>query len=631
MASIFDYFQNHDEYKIVPKNGGHVIHAYNAEWPLMTPHELELTAYKLNWDGQALRHLKKAHHLYWPQFEEGWNYWTERRFSAHLEGHKIITWAAGANTGKSFDAAALAMLFWLGNPTGRTVLVASTSINDLESRIWGYIKRFYSIFSAVPLPGKYVSTPPPKILFDRMDTIHGMFAVPLQKGTSDRTASTLIGRHPDEAMLVIVDEGTDVSPGFMDAIPNWEKAPWFQCIVIGNSKSLFDPHGLLSRPVDGIDKVDPDKDKEWPTKHGLCLYFDCYQSPAIHEKDPLKKAALSKFLPTEESINEAAVKYGEKSAKFYRFTRGFWPLGEETMTVLNPLDIDKFKAQEACHWSGHGEIHLLGGLDPAFTEGGDECILRFARLGIASNGLWTLDYGGERNIHVIPIDSTGKELPEHQIVNQAMKICHEVGCKPENLAVDIWGSGTALGGVFAALWSNAIYKVPSAGPCSDTYVDDERKLLAKDVYDRRVTELWFSMQRFVKAGQIKGLDEKSCEQFCTREYSWKGKKYRVETKDDYKQRLGKVDNRYRSPDRADAAALVLDLARQFFAFIPGAGITDSVLNPSPLRRYFAQFYNSGIAPESAAFAERHHSETHPSAWDDSFTVSQFDVLENDEP
>ena len=618
--------KNSSEYRVVKDKGQLAIEAYGALWPYMSPLSLELTAYRHQWQGNALYHLIKAHHYIWPQDIPTWNYWTERRFAAHCEGHKIIVMAGGANCGKSYDAAKLAILFWLANPTARTTLIASTTLTDLDSRIWGYLKRFHQPGpkgAQVELPGVLYTSPPPKILFSKADTIHGMFAVPLQKGTPKKTASTLIGRHPDEGFLAVIDEGTDVSPGFMEAVPNWEKSPFFQMIVIGNSDSMYDPHGILSRPVEGWHTVDPDYDSEWPTKQGICLYFDCYQSPAIHEKDPKKKDLLSRFLFTEEGIAQAAREYGDNSPRFWRFTRGFWPSEDSLQTILTAVMIDKFRAQEGARWNTHSQIYMLAGLDPAFTASGDECILRFAKLGIAENGRWTLDYLGERGILNLIIDATTPEPAEYQILHQARRHCEEMGVDPENLAVDVWGGGSGLGAIFQKNWSEHIYNVASAGIPSNAPTNESGTELAKDVYDRRITELWFSMQRFVLADQIRGLDDISCEQFCTRQYTWKGKKFSIETKEDYKLRMGKVDNRYKSPDRADAACLILDLARQFYRFVPGKTV-DPNSEQSLLRQYFNQVRRD-IDPHQP---EPQARSGHPASWGDGFSASHFDVEEN---
>ena len=556
-------------YKVINKNGKQLIEAYGRTFPYTDPLNIELFLYRINYQGQGWLHMRNAMFLLWPEKKETWHYWTQRRFQAHCAGYNTITLAGGAATGKSHDAALIAILFWLANPKERTVLVASTSLSDLQNRIWGYIQKFYTMEynKNITLPGRlYTSQNNPKILYDKQDTIHGIFAVPLKPGKDSKPSSNLIGRHPKDGFLAIIDEGTDVNPGFLDAKDNWEQGVnSFQLMVIGNSNSKFDPHGLLSKPIGGWHTVNPDTDTEWETKQGICLYFDCYQSPAILEKDPDKKKKLGKFLFTEEKIEAAKVSRGENTPGFWRFVRGFWSEDDVIQSVLSLVICDKFHVEEKSMWDGTKSLIRIAGIDPAFHSDGDDCVFRWATLGINDvTGKMTLDFGGKKNIHYIKINDRSDEPPEYQIMNACKKLCKELGIQERNVAVDTWGAGSGFGALIEKEWSKDIMHVESSGRATDTQIASQSDERASDVYDRRVTELWFSMRELVLGDQIRGLDTVSIEQFCTRTYETKGRKYSIEQKKDYKLRLGKVDNHYKSPDEADAATFIIDLARQAY-------------------------------------------------------------------
>lgn len=614
----FGYLNTNPEFKLVEHVGQPPkIEAYGKLWPYASQLSIELAAYRANLNGNGVQHMKNADFLLWPSHKDTWHYWTEKRFAAHVAGYNTITLAGGAATGKSFDAARIAILFWLANPTGRTVLVASTSLSDLESRIWGYIKRFYLIEADVPMPGRMYSAQSPKILMRREDSVHGMFALPLQKGSSQRTASTLIGRHPDEGFLAIIDEGTDVTPGFIDAVPNWQQGvETFQLIVIGNSCSKFDPHGLLSKPLHGWHTVDPDYDSEWETKNGVCLYFDCYQSPAIIDPSKEKRDKLSKFLFTDTSINEAKIKYGENTPNFWRFVRGFWPQDDLNKTILTPIMCDKFDVEGQVEWEGTVTLLRLAGLDPAFHSDGDDCVFRWATLGLATSGKMVLDFGGKDNIRYIRIDDSSKEPAEYQILHQTKTLCAELNIPPKQLAVDVWGSGSGLGAIFTKEWSRDIYQVCSSGHASERLVSLQSTDRACDVYDRRVTELWFSLRQLVQTEQIKGLDKISVEQFCTRTYEWKSNKYKIEPKNEYKVRLGKVDSHYKSPDEADSVCFIVDLAREFFNFISTNTATEITQENILMRKFNEQ---RAVEKEMyARFIPEEYVGTTPASWEDGF-------------
>ena len=471
-------------------------------------------------------------------------------------------------THNSHDAAMIALLFWLANPTQRIVLVASTSLSDLQNRIWGYIQKFYTMEhnKDIILPGKlYSSNNAPKILCNKQDPIHGVFAVPLKPGKDSKPSANLIGRHAKEGFMAIIDEGTDVNPGFMDARANWESGvTTYQLMVIGNSNSKFDPHGLLSKPKGGWHTVNPDFDSEWETKNGICLYFDCYASPALPDngESPEKIKRIRKFLFNEDTIEAKKIQYGENTPSFWRYVRGFWPKDDVSNTVLTVTMCDKFKVEERVAWEGVGKIIRVAGLDPSFTGSGDDCVFRWAEFGISDTGVETVDFGGKERIIYIKIDDTSSEPAEYQILRQVKKLCGELGIEPRNLAVDTWGAGSGLGSILREEWSTQIHQVVSSGAPTDLLVANGREEIASQVYDRRVTELWFSVRELVLGGQIKGLDTISEEQFCTRTYESLRGKYKLEAKPEYKMRLGKVDNHYKSPDEADAVAFIIDLLRQ---------------------------------------------------------------------
>lgn len=614
-------------YKVINKNGKQLIEAYGRTFPYTDPLNIELFLYRINYQGQGWLHMRNAMFLLWPEKKETWHYWTQRRFQAHCAGYNTITLAGGAATGKSHDAALIAILFWLANPKERTVLVASTSLSDLQNRIWGYIQKFYTMEynKNITLPGRlYTSQNNPKILYDKQDTIHGIFAVPLKPGKDSKPSSNLIGRHPKDGFLAIIDEGTDVNPGFLDAKDNWEQGVnSFQLMVIGNSNSKFDPHGLLSKPIGGWHTVNPDTDTEWETKNGICLYFDCYQSPAILEKDPDKKKKLGKFLFTEEKIEAAKLSRGENTPAFWRFVRGFWPEDDVIQSVLSLVICDKFHVEEKSMWDGTKSLIRIAGIDPAFHSDGDDCVFRWATLGINDvTGKMTLDFGGKKNIHYIKINDRSDEPPEYQIMNACKKLCKELGIQERNVAVDTWGAGSGFGALIEKEWSKEIMHVESSGRATDTLIASQSEERASDVYDRRVTELWFSMRELVLGDQVRGLDTVSIEQFCTRVYETKGRKYSIEQKKDYKMRLGKVDNHYKSPDEADAATFIIDLARQAYGLRAERTLSESE-KQSRIRENLAKEFDFEVQSQERMYSRMGIKIESGMHWDDSFTVSEW--------
>lgn len=548
---------------------GEMIKAYGHLWPLQNDISLHLNAFRIGLSKEQgglgkTRHLMEAHNLIWPEYAQTFHAWTAKRFKTFCSDYKVISLAGGASSAKSADAARYALLWWWALPEERTVIVASTTITALMKRVWSYLTSdLYKAYGN--MPGIVSNSPPPKIKFRKEETKHGIYGVALREGNPDKTIAEIVGIHPQEGLLVIIDEATDVTPAFIDAFPNWDKGlHTLQVIVIGNSKSKLDPHGRLSEPINGWSSIDPDIDEDWKTKMGICLYFDCYKSPAVISPDKNKL----KFLITKEKIEADEIRLGKNSPSFWRFTRGFWPPEDLTKTVLTLSLVETHKSQESAEWNGTWLIKLAA-LDPAFTADGDECILRFASMGPGRDGIIVLDFGGPENILSLKLDSRSKEPINYQIVRIARAECEKRGVEPQHFGADTWGFGSGAGDIFEREWSPEIHRIVGIGAPSDRYVDSDMVDRAYELYQDKTAEMWFAMRMFVQTGQIKGLDDETIEEFCSRMYEWKGRKIALERKKDYKLRMGKGDGPTGSPDRADAAAILLEVAQRT-GMTPGA-------------------------------------------------------------
>lgn len=529
--------------------------------------------------------LRAMHRFAWPQYEATWNYWDERRLRTYCEGYTYISYAGGGSTGKSDFAARLALLFQLAAPTRRTVLVASTTLQALSTRIWGYITRFANQLQ-IDFPLHCYGGSTPKILYDKKDPIHGMYALAAGKGTDEKAISNWIGRHPKEAMMIILDEATDLDPVLLKSLPNLESGGIdFTCMVIGNSCSKFDLHGCLSTPSLGWKSVDPGKDVSWPTtqKNGICLYFGPYESPAIHEKDPIKKAALSRFLITKERIEQKKLDYGEKSDGFWRFVLGFWKADSENETVISQKFIETFHTQAAAEWSGLHPLHIVAGLDPAFSSGGDHCILRLAVLGQSIGGSILLDFRGNQLLYHIKIDPRDERSAELQIADKVLEILNTYGVPLSCLCIDSNGQGRALSEVIRlrgkVLESPLkLYAVRQGSTAKNSF----------DVIIKSSHELWHEFRRFIQTDQIRGLDFTTISQLTSRLVEIKNGKQTLEPKAQYKIRMGTISpSLAHSPDEADAASLALQVAILKFGFVPGQVRGIAKINTFTLEKMYA--------------------------------------------
>lgn len=557
-------------WKTTVKNGKEIVVVNGNEYPVTHPFAIWSKIYREE-DNPELKYqaLKRMHDLMWPQFIPTWNYWDERRFRRHCSGHKCITYAGGASTAKSHCAARIAILFWLADPAHRTVIVASTTLESLNSRIFGYCIRFLDQ-AKVNVDYTYRQGMPPKILFDTKDKIHGIYALAAKQGDDDKAIRDIIGRHPDRGMMVVLDESTDMPVALLNALPNLEAGGIeFQLVAIGNSNNKFDLHGSLSTPRDGWNSIDPMKQTEWETtqKDGICLFFSCYESPAIFETDPVKKELLSKFLITQEQIDSKIKLYGAKSDSFWRFVLGFWRMdGSGDDLVLSKVFLNEFNVRRLTEWSGAYPLQIIGGLDPAFSTGGDDCILRLAVLGQEVSGKIVLDFRGEELIFKIPILANTQKSAELQIAEKVLEILASYNVTLNNVAIDATGQGRALGEVIKL--RARIFDTPIK-IYSTKFGSSAQKSFDVDV--KTTLELWTDIRDFIQTDQIRGLDEETITQLTSRLISLsEGGKRSLESKAKYKARMQSISpSLAHSPDRADAAALCLQAAKMRFAFVPG--------------------------------------------------------------
>src|ERR1051326_3480849 len=189
---------------------GEYTEVYGQRYPITHPVAIHLKIYRdEKLPDLKYKHMKAAHDYLWPNLIKTWSYWDERRFKTHCEDWKYISYAGGASTGKSHCAARIALLFWLADPKKRIVIVASTTLESLNSRIFGYCTNLLQNTS-VPVPFKYYRGNTPKIMYDQEQSTHGIFAVSAKQGDDDKAIASWIGRHSENGILVTLDEGSDM-------------------------------------------------------------------------------------------------------------------------------------------------------------------------------------------------------------------------------------------------------------------------------------------------------------------------------------------------------------------------------------------------------------------------------------
>lgn len=568
-----------EDFSIVETPKGPRAFAYQHYFPpTFSRGKIELTCWKNNLQPSqgglgSFRHLMNSYIELYPDLAPSICEWTVDRFRTFdtdlqrvyqdRSAYSCISLAGGANTAKSFSGALYALMFYYANPTERTVIVSSTTLDLLKLRIWKDISSFH----LEEYGGKIrdnTSKGSPSIRFDP-NNAHGIYARPLESkaNSTDTILKNLIGIKAKDALLMIIDEADSIDPAIKSAFENLRRNV-FQVIVIANSNKKTDFHGILSEPKDGWPSVHPDTHSSWRTKNGICLYFDCYQSPAIKhpEKAMVKSDPLSHYI-TVSSLEKIRTELGADSRAFWRFYRGFWAPDDSDETILTHSMLAHYKLTSKAVWNGNQPLTKLAALDPAFG-GSDRCVLVVGTVGLCSDGIIRLQVG---DFYIFRVSAESPIPTSNQILKLTKEKLKELKIPYANFAIDCTGIGLGTSDLLYTELSADIHQVFFSGSASDYLV--KGNLRASDIYDRKASELLFAIKEIAEQDLLRGLPQEASKELINRLWEYKRKKLAAETKQEYKQRYGE------SPDYSDAVSILVDLAKHRFLPLNQSAVVNS--------------------------------------------------------
>jgi hypothetical protein len=517
--------------------------------PELSQLEIELYCFKTNWPSEkgglgAYRHYRNALKMIWPNIESHeWMSWGHQSLCEHT----VNAWIGCAAAGKTFSAGVFAMMFWACDPLETAVILTSTTGKMVRKRIWPVIQELFH--GVKGFPGNLVDSKT-TLQAQKGDDKHGIFALAVREGSTSRAVADIQGLHA-KRILLIIDEATDTPEAVFEAIANLRKGCIdFRLLVIGNPVSHLDPHGLICTPKDGWGSISVD-DEEWETEGvskweiepGICLHFDGTKSPNITAGE-----TKYPYLISARDIEGAERREGgTDSIGYWKYTRGFYAPDGTCKTVMSEAMIEQCDARGSFHFVS--KRTKIAGVDPAY--GGDRCILRFADIGDLEDGRMGIQLGKRIEIPI----KQGKDK-HYQIVERVKHECEKEGVPPERLGIDATGEGGGTAEILVREFGQGVHFVEFGGSPSDLPVSVEDPRPANEVYDRKVTELWYVCRRLVQAGLLKGMLDKEIIEFTHREFTDEKRKIVLDRKDECRSKIG------RSPDDADAVAVVVDVARR---------------------------------------------------------------------
>lgn len=491
------------------------------------------------------QHAKNFIAEFYPWFWQYWNEWQELQLWAWCNFEEIG--ATGCmNSGKSYTFSFLAWLEWMAAPLQSACMITSTTRQAIKARIWTHIKKFRN---GIIANGKQICHPchlidsQTLIQATRGDDAHCMTSIAVEGGKLEMALGNLQGRHVPR-VVVVTDEGEQTPAAIFSARFNLRGGTiMFKFVSCANAVNPASEYGKFIEPKEGWPAA-RDSDEFWYTKTGICLHLDALKSPNVKAG-----RVIVPGLVTREDVEAVRNAKGEDSLEWWMYIRGFPNLAGARNTILNWALIIAGRAMDAVLWQG--ATIYIGALDPSFTSGGDDCILRFARVGIRADGKHTL--GIEPPIHVKLIESKDNPI-DYQIADRVKEECSKRNVEASHFAMDATAA-SGLASIIEQRWKTGIKRVNFGSAPTERKLPGDDKT-GKERCRNRVAEMWISIAALVRGDQVRGLDSDTAQEFCIRQYKLEGERYILERKDEMKKRTGG-----KSPDRADATSLLGDVFR----------------------------------------------------------------------
>lgn len=505
--------------------------------------------------------------------------WTEQHFHDWVMADKGAITIGSAASGKSNDYGFLMVLDWMTDPFDTAIRLGSTDKVSLKSRSWESVLRYYTAIRrnrlGLVVPGKISKSGYAIVNDDSDDSPEsvgekaGIVGVAVN---DSEDSGKLQGAHAKYVRLVIDELATITHHGnIQKAIVNLRVGADFKFFALANPASWEDPSCQYIMPPGGPSSVTPDTGTWTSTRGYIVRHHDGYKSPALKSPEAARRFP---FLVTREVIeqNLADCDGNEDSPLFWQMVRGFPPpTGAGVPTVLDPKIA---REQDVCGRppARSSVIGCSAGADPAWSEGGDGAIYTVCKLRTTGADAYpVLDFTDEHRLKIY----ASSELPvTQQLRTQILDKMRDPGTYTASLqatAVDA-SANQGLADDLDIYVGQGVMKcmhVNFANRASDRPVRQGADVPANKLYGDRVTEAYCVLALFCKAGMVRGLSEKACQQLCARRFATlpnsnvPKQPLRLEPKEKYKER-----NHNHSPDEADAAALAALAAKEVLGILP---------------------------------------------------------------
>lgn len=470
------------------------------------------------------------------------NPWAERIIHALCYNTRVGLIGCAA-AGKTHVAAYYGVIYWLCDPGNTTVILTSSTLAMIKKRAWPLVQRSEQQIIArddwnfVDSVMEWQAKP--------NDHLNCVCGIAVKQGSVEEAAGRIAGLH-NRRVLSLVDEAPDTPEGIFEACSNLRSgATDFQLILSGNIRSKLDVFGKFCAPAGGWKSVGLES-QGWKANPYMSLEkaeivrLDSEQSPNV-----LLGYRKWRGLISLEDVQEKRVKHGPDSPTYWSQDRAFPPPEGVCRTVMSETFLEQYGVFDRQTFMG--ETWRIASFDPAFG-GGDKAIVGIGTVGETTKGIT----GCQIDEYLyIDVNSMEKKTLHYQLAREVISILRRNGVEPKHFFTYVAAEGAGPASIIVDEWSPNIVWVEEGGSPTTSPVSPADMRPRDNVYDRKVTEIWFQAKEFCASGQLKGMSNKAAQQFCTREFSeGAGGRSVLEKKIDYKNRVQE------SPDEADVTALI---------------------------------------------------------------------------
>lgn len=560
---------------------------------------------------RRFRHMKAGCRLMFPEkMPNGdtghcWNYWTDRRARAWCNPAAInrMTWIGPSSAGKSTDAALFCIWDFSCDPANTAIRVATNTKECLDQRVWSEFERLWQLYP----DGFFSATYTPSTMEMRAGPKGYIKGIAVKQGTEQQAMDSIKGSHSPRVRL-ICDELDAMPMGTIDAIVNASSGcRTFIFVGTGNPlKRMGNPLGVMCEPKnEDWTSVGPTLDS-WPTKFGVCLYFDGLKSPGV-----LEPAKYAGFLLNQEQIDDCIATHGINSPIFWSQRRGFFAPDNVSNSIIDEAMLSQFAMMKGAEWVDTPQMGLA--LDPSQSTGGDRCIVR--PFGVGKIHVYRDDYDKLDRLPSFPdvrqaivfmpwvqikLEITPNRTLTDCIADRMVTLAQQMNVTPSCIAVDCTASQGAIADYIEDKMGKGIYRVVYGGSAGRNPLDamtNERHQNNQRAFINKRAEMYFAFRMFGRWGQIRGIERDAANELTQTEWKQAKHPYQVEEKDEVKKKIGK------SPDVADATVMALDLARYRMQFAPAGGESEKGLqNERKMRDYDRDMYQDLFQHDAGVIA-----------------------------